>query len=99
MSLPLASPDQETLAQLRAIVGPAGLVDADAQPAYLREWRNRWVGETPLVLCPGSTAEVASCVRVCAEKAIGVVPQGGNTGLVGGQIPRPGRGEILLSLR
>jgi FAD/FMN-containing dehydrogenase len=92
-------PDPETLAKLRAVVGPAGLVDSDSQAPYLREWRNRWVGETPLLLCPGTPAEVAACVRLCADSEIGVVPQGGNTGLVGGQIPRPGRGEVLLSLR
>ena len=71
---------------------------ADVAP-YLREWRNRWVGETPLLLCPGTPEEVAAIMRVCHAAEVGVVPQGGNTGLVGGQIPRPGQGEILLSLR
>ena len=93
-------PDSATLERLRNIVGPAGLVadPADRLP-YLREWRNRWVGETPLLLCPGSTEEVAAIVAICAAAEVGLVPQGGNTGLVGGQIPRAGQGEILLSLR
>ncbi len=96
----LRAPDPATLQRLKAIVGPAGLVPdpAEVEP-YLHEWRNRWVGETPLLLCPGTPAEVGAIVRVCHDQHIGLVPQGGNTGLVGGQIPRPGHGEILVSLR
>src|SRR5215216_232892 len=93
-------PDSATLDRLKNLVGAPGLVPdaADVAP-YLREWRNRWVGETPLLLCPGTTDEVAAIMRVCHAANVGVVPQGGNTGLVGGQIPRVGHGEILLSLR
>jgi FAD/FMN-containing dehydrogenase len=93
-------PDPATLQRLKDIVGPAGLVPdpTDVAP-YLREWRNRWVGETPLLLCPGTTAEVAAILRICHAADVGVVPQGGNTGLVGGQIPRAGHGEVLVSLR
>jgi FAD/FMN-containing dehydrogenase len=96
----LRPPDLATLERLKQIVGPPGLVPdpADVAP-YLREWRNRWVGETPLLLCPGSTDEVAAIMRACHAADVGVVPQGGNTGLVGGQIPRAGQGEVLISLR
>lgn len=99
-SPPLARPDAATLAALAAIVGPSGVVSDPAEVApHLREWRNRYVGETPLLLCPATPDEVAAIVRVCAAANVGIVPQGGNTGLVGGQIPRAGRGEILISLK
>jgi FAD/FMN-containing dehydrogenase len=90
-------PDAATLARLREIVGPLGSSDdPDKLGPHLVEWRNRYVGQTPLLLEPASTAEVAALVRVCAEAEVAIVPQGGNTGLVGGQIPRAG--EVLLSL-
>jgi FAD/FMN-containing dehydrogenase len=59
------------------------------------EWRDRWSGSTPLLVLPKTTAEVAAIVGICAASATAITPQGGNTGLVGGQIPD---GEILLSL-
>jgi FAD/FMN-containing dehydrogenase len=89
----------ETLDRLKAIVGPAGFsVDPDEIAPHLVEWRNRFVGKTPLLLKPTNTQEVAAVVRVCAEAEVGIVPQGGNTGLVGGQIPRPEGCDLLLSL-
>ena len=88
-----------TLERLKAIVSPAGFsVDPDELAPHLHEWRNRFSGATPLLLKPASTAEVAAIVRVCAEAEVGIVPQGGNTGLVGGQIPRPEGGDLLVSL-
>jgi FAD/FMN-containing dehydrogenase len=90
----------ETLARLESIVGPAGFsTDPDELGPHLTEWRNRFVGKTALLLKPATTDEVAAIVRVCAEEAIGLVPQGGNTGLVGGQIPRPAGDDLLLSLQ
>lgn len=62
----------------------------------LKEWRNRWTGETPLLLLPRSTEETAQMVRLCGELGLSLTPQGGNTGLVGGQIPH---GEVLISTR
>jgi FAD/FMN-containing dehydrogenase len=89
----------DTIERLQAIVGPAGFsVDPDELAPHLTEWRNRFVGKTPLMLKPATTHEVAAIVRVCAEAEVGIVPQGGNTGLVGGQIPRPEGNDILLSL-
>lgn len=61
----------------------------------LNEWRGRWQGSTPLLVVPGSVDEVAAVVGICAETGTTITPQGGNTGLVGGQIPQ---GEVLLSL-
>jgi len=90
----------ETLERLKAVVGPAGFsVDPDELAPHLVEWRNRFRGKTPLLLKPANVREVAEIVRVCAAVEVGIVPQGGNTGLVGGQIPRPDGSELLLSLQ
>ena len=58
------------------------------------EWRERWSGHTPLLALPRDTQQVSEVVALCAEAGVAITPQGGNTGLVGGQIPQ---GEILLS--
>lgn len=85
--------------KLRAIVGPAGFIDQPTDMApYLREPRGLYQGETRLIVRPGSTAEVAAVVKTCAGNGLSIVPQGGNTGLTGGQIPFPGDNAILLSL-
>jgi FAD/FMN-containing dehydrogenase len=63
--------------------------------AYMREWREIWVGRSPLVLRPGTTEEVSRILAIASETNTPIVPQSGNTGLVGGQIPF---GEVLLSL-
>lgn len=68
--------------------------DADSIAPYLREWRDRWRGETPIVLLPARTEEVSAAVKICAAHKTPITIQGGNTGLVGGQIPQ---GEVLLS--
>lgn len=63
---------------------------------WLSEWRDKFFGQTPLMLMPRSTDEVARAVKICATHKIPILPQGGNTGLVGGSTPQ---GEVLLSLR
>lgn len=81
------------------IVGDANaLTRAEDQKPYLCEWRDRYVGKTPVVLRPGTTDEVSRILALANEHAIGVVPQGGNTGLVGGQIPSQDGDQIVLSL-
>jgi FAD/FMN-containing dehydrogenase len=81
------------------IVGRANaLTRADDQAPYLREWRDLYTGRTPVVLRPGSTEDVSRILALANENGIGVVPQGGNTGLVGGQIPSHEGSEIVLSL-
>jgi FAD/FMN-containing dehydrogenase len=93
------SPDQATLARLKQIVGPLGWADdPETLAPHLLEWRSRYEGKTPLLLKPANTEQVAEIVRVCAAAEVGIVPQGGNTGLVGGQIPRPEGTDILLNL-
>jgi FAD/FMN-containing dehydrogenase len=92
---PLPAPVRSALA---AIVGSVHVVtDADARASYEADWTGRFVGATPAVVRPGSTAEVAACLKVCAREGIAVVPQGGNTGLVGGSVPLAG--EVVLSTR
>jgi FAD/FMN-containing dehydrogenase len=87
------------LDRFRALLGPAQVLTEPADQArYLVEWRDLFRGETSAVLRPGTTAEVAAVVALAAETGTPVVPQGGNTGLVGGQIPVPGSGELVLSL-
>jgi FAD/FMN-containing dehydrogenase len=70
--------------------------DAEAIAPFVREFRGRWKGKTPLLLTPDTTTSVSRILSICNETGTQVVPQGGNTGLVGGQIPH--RGEVLLSL-
>lgn len=85
------------LAKLRAHLDPAVIVtDPAAIAPHLEEWRGRGVGQTPFVLAPGSVEDVQTIMRLCSEAGVAVMPQGGNTGLVGGQIPQ---GEVLISLK
>jgi FAD/FMN-containing dehydrogenase len=91
------SPTPELVARLAGIVGLAhALTDPDQQLPYLREWRDRYEGRASVVLRPGSTEEVSRILALAHEHGLAVVPQAGNTGLVGGQIPM--HGEIVLSV-
>ncbi len=82
---------------LRNAVGTANtLVGADAAP-YETDWRKRFSGRALAVVRPGSTAEVAAVVRLCAASGAGIVVQGGNTGLVGGSVPDASGTEVVLS--
>jgi FAD/FMN-containing dehydrogenase len=84
---------------LRAIVGPAQVLTAAADVApYLTDWRRRYTGKALAVVRPGSTDQVAAVVRACADAAAPIVPQGGNTGLVGGGTPDGSGRAVLLSL-
>ncbi|WP_122467259.1 FAD-binding oxidoreductase [Brevundimonas lutea] len=82
--------------ELKSALGPGGWSDdPEIIAPRLTEWRGQWRGETPLLLLPDTVEAVARAVRVCATHGVAITPQGGNTGLVGGQIPQ---GEVLLSL-
>ncbi|MCC6717137.1 MAG: FAD-binding oxidoreductase, partial [Acetobacteraceae bacterium] len=87
------------LAQLRAIVGDRGLVeqDSDIKP-FVTDWRGQLHGQAAVVVRPATTEEVSQVVRLCHENTIAIVPQGGNTGLMGGATPWPAHTGILLSL-
>src|SRR4051812_33703637 len=85
----------DVLSRLKAVLGEGGWSqDSERLAPKLVEWRDRWSGTTPLLALPRSTAEVAAVVGICGQAGVAIMPQGGNTGLVGGQIPQ---GEILLS--
>src|SRR6201989_3191642 len=87
----------DLLARFVAIVGEKNAItDRDAQAPYLTEPRDMFRGISPVLLRPGSVAEVAAILKLATESATAIVPQGGNTGLVGGQIPQ--HGEIVLTL-
>jgi FAD/FMN-containing dehydrogenase len=88
----------ELIEQFRKIVGERhAITDVADIEAYVTEERNLFHGRSPLVLRPGSTAEVAAICKLASEHRIALVPQGGNTGLVGGQTPH--NGEVVVSLR
>ena len=99
MNRPLNPPSPELVARFAALVGEdhAILEEAD-MTAYLIEPREKYHGRAAAVLRPGSVAEVQSILALANETCTGIVPQGGNTGLVGGQIPSTCGGEIVLSL-
>jgi FAD/FMN-containing dehydrogenase len=83
---------------LVAVVGASHvLADPDLVAGYVRDWTGRWTGHTAAVVRPGSVEEVQGVVRICRDHGVRIVPQGGNTGLVGGSIPH--QGELVLSLR
>ncbi|MFB9264849.1 FAD-binding oxidoreductase [Bradyrhizobium erythrophlei] len=95
-AVPPLSP--ELIAKFRAVVGEKyAVTDAADLAPYLTEERNLFQGRSPLVLRPGSTAEVAAICKLATEHRIALVPQGGNTGLVGGQTPH--NGEVVVSMR
>ena len=92
MTLPVPA---DVISRLKAVLGEGGWSqDPDRLAPKLIEWRDRWQGQTPFLALPKTVQQVAAVVGVCAETGTPIVPQGGNTGLVGGQIPL---GEILLS--
>jgi FAD/FMN-containing dehydrogenase len=88
----------ELIARCAAIVGERNALTAPADVApYLSEERGLYHGASPLVLRPGAVEEVAAILRLANETGMPIVPQGGNTGLVGGQTPL--NGEVVLSLK
>jgi FAD/FMN-containing dehydrogenase len=85
----------DVLSRLKAVLGDGGWSqDPERLAPKLLEWRDRWSGETPFLALPKTTADVAAVVGICGEAGTPITTQGGNTGLVGGQIPQ---GEVLLS--
>ena len=93
------APQTQLLDRLKAAAGPGGfLVEEHDLAPYLTDWRGLYRGRSPLVLRPAATEQVAEIVRLCAEAGVGIVPQGGNTGLVGGSVPDESGTQILVSL-
>ena len=90
-----AAPPESVLQAIREVVGPKGWIDDPADlESYLIEERGLFHGACAGVVRPATTAEVADVIAICAEAGVAVVPQGGNTGLVGGGVPD---GGVVLS--
>jgi FAD/FMN-containing dehydrogenase len=88
------------LNSLQSLLGPRGFTrDAVALEPWLSDWRGRYRGEAAALLSPASAAEVQAIVVRCAADRVALVPQGGNTSMVGGATPAPDGGALLLSLR
>lgn len=85
------------LDRLKGILGPQGWTqDPELIAPHLIEWRDRWSGATPIMVMPHTVAEAQAVLSMCNEAGVAVTTQGGNTGLVGAQIPK---GEILISTK
>ncbi|WP_416879424.1 FAD-binding oxidoreductase [Litorimonas sp.] len=88
--------DEKIDALKSALPDGAWTQDVDIIEPHLSEWRDKYFGKTPLMLTPRTTEECSQAVKICAKHKIAVMPQGGNTGLVGGNTPQ---GEVLISLK
>eukprot|EP01031_Cornospumella_fuschlensis_P016784 gene16784-20522_t len=100
--MPDTLPTPETaplLDAFRALLGSSGVLEAPADIApHLQDWRGLYQGQAMAVLRPASTAEVSACVKLCAEQGIAIIPQGGNTSMVGGATPEARPRQVVLSL-
>jgi FAD/FMN-containing dehydrogenase len=85
-----------TRRSLGAVVGDQHVLTGDATAGFAVDWTGRFAGHTPAVIRPRDTAQVAAVLACCSDAGLAVVPQGGNTGLVGGGVPL--HGEVVLSL-
>jgi len=89
---------QVFLDELRALLGEGQVLSGADAAAHELDWRKRYPGRALAVARPGSSAEVAAVVRLCAAHGVSLVPQGGNTGLVGGSVPDASGRQLVLSL-
>jgi FAD/FMN-containing dehydrogenase len=83
---------------IRAAIGERGLLTGADTAPYAEDWRRLYQGHTPAVVRPANTAELAEVVRLCAAARVGLVPQGGNTSMVGGAVPSEDGSQLVLSL-
>lgn len=98
----VAPPTSDFVSRLVGAVGHSHVItEPDLMAQYVTDWSRRFTGPALAVVRPASTAEVAAVVGVCAEAGVPIIPQGGNTGLVGGSVPesRPPRLPVVLSTR
>src|SRR5690606_35340656 len=94
------APSISLLGELATLLGPKGYsADAAAIAPWLTDWRGKFHGRAAAMLSPASTEEVAAVVRLCADAKVALVPQGGNSGMVGGATPDASGDQLLLSLR
>ena len=96
----MACPPPDLLDKLRALLGPKGFCnDPDDMAPWLSDWRGRFHGKAAAMLSPGRVEEAAEIVRLCAAARAPLVPQGGNTSMVGGATPSPDGDALIVSLR
>lgn len=93
-------PSPALLGKLAALLGPKGFTaDSEAMAPWLTDWRGKYHGRAAAMLSPATTEEVAAIVRLCGEAGAALVPQGGNSGMVGGATPDASGDQLLISLR
>ncbi|MEH6715278.1 FAD-binding oxidoreductase [Parasphingorhabdus flavimaris] len=86
--------------QMQSVVGAKGFTSAaDDMSPWLTDWRGRYTGAAAAMISPGSTQETAEILKIANENSVAIVPQGGNSGMVGGATPDDSGQSILLSLR
>lgn len=92
--------DQDIIARFAALLGPKGVVtDPDDIAPWVSDWRGRYHGTAAAILSPASTQEVAQTVALAADLGVALVPQGGNSSMVGGATPPMDGSALILSLR
>lgn len=92
--------DDDILERLRAALQPKSVTaEPDMLAPWLTDWRGRVTGSAIALVLPKSREEVQAVVRIAGDSGVAIVPQGGNTGMVAGGVPRPDDRAILLSLR
>jgi FAD/FMN-containing dehydrogenase len=97
---PIGAPAGALAEELAALLGPRGFTrDPDLTAPWLTDWRGRYHGRALGLASPADTAEVSALMKLCSTRGIAVVPQGGNSGMVGGATPDAGGHQLLLSLR
>ena len=96
--MPNTAPPATLLDAIRAVVGDRGLLtDRSDTAPYSEDWRRLYQGRTAAVVRPSTTEELAAVVRLCAQFSVPIVPQGGNTSMVGGAVPSEDGSELVLS--
>ncbi len=91
---------QDIIARFQALLGPKGvIIEADDIAPWVNDWRGRFHGSAVAILSPASTQEVSDTVKLASELGVPLVPQGGNTSMVGGATPPADGSALILSLR
>jgi FAD/FMN-containing dehydrogenase len=88
----------DLIPSLSAIVGSAAVLTGESAAPYCADWRGRYSGNALAAVLPSDTRQVAGVVKLCADRRIAIVPQGGNTSLCGGGVPLPQGEQIVLNL-
>lgn len=100
MTRMIRPPSPGLLSRLADLLGPRGYsADPETMAPWLTDWRGKYTGRAAAMLSPETTQDVAAIVRLCAEERVALVPQGGNSGMVGGATPSVDGSQLLLSLR